>query len=323
MAKDMHLKAFPEEITEDGVKVYGETSYENQMAVLSHYLHNNKLKVTKQRKEEIISSVREFLSRKQFRQGLTDDEMSDEEVWKVAEDATQYNLFSDFFEIPFPAPKHPKFTFIDLFAGMGGFRIAMQQLGGKCVYSSEFKAAAQHAYLTNYGEMPFGDITKESTKRYIPNRFDILCAGFPCQAFSAAGARKGFADETRGTLFFEVARILKEKRPKGFFLENVEGLVNHDEGRTFRIILDTLRSLGYKVSHRVLDASDFGVAQARRRIYIVGTFDNEVSLDDFPVRKATVGDVLEQGKPLSDNRIVKLLLERFSLDELYGNITVR
>ena len=317
MAKNMKLQAFPEEITEDGLKIYGETSFENQMAVLSHYLHNNEVKVTKKRKEEIISSIREFLSRKQFRQEM-DEGLSDEEVWKVAESPLQYNMFDVFFKIPFPAPEHPKFTFIDLFAGMGGFRIAMQRLGGKCVYSSEFKATAQQAYFANYGEMPFGDITKESTKRYIPDHFDILCAGFPCQAFSAAGARKGFADETRGTLFFEVARILKEKRPKGFFLENVEGLVNHDGGRTLCIILETLRSLGYKVSHRVLDASDFGVAQARRRIYIVGTFDNEVSLDNFPVRKATVGNVLEQGKPLSDNRIVKLLLKRFSLDELYG-----
>ena len=203
MAKDMRLKAFPEEITEDGVKVYGETSYENQMAVLSHYLHNNGAKVTKQRKEEIISSIREFLSRKQFRQGLTDEELSDEEVWKVAEDATQYNLFADFFEVPFPAPKHPKFTFIDLFAGIGGFRIAMQNLGGKCVYSSEFDAKAQESYMANYGEMPFGDITKESTKSYIPKKFDILCGGFPCQAFSLVGRRLGLKDETRGALFFE------------------------------------------------------------------------------------------------------------------------
>ena len=316
--KDITLADFPEEIdSQNNIKVYGETSYEDQMAVMSHYLHNHQHETSKEERYEIVTAIREFLSRKQFNQEK-DEDLSDEEVWKVAESPLQYNLFDDFFKIPFPAPESPKFTFIDLFAGMGGFRIAMQQLGGKCVYSSEFKAAAQQAYLANYGEMPFGDITKESTKRYIPDNFDVLCAGFPCQAFSAAGARKGFADETRGTLFFEVARILKEKRPKGFFLENVEGLVNHDGGRTLRIILDTLHKLGYKVSHKVLDASDFGVAQARRRIYIVGTFDNKVSLDNFPVKKATVGEVLEQGKPLSDNRIAKLLLKRFSLDELYG-----
>ena len=319
--KKISLTDFPEEektVGNIGVKVYGETSYENQMAVLSHWLHNHRRETTKEEQVEIIDAIRDFISRKEFRQKIDINEMSDSEVLMVAEDPAQYDLFSQFFNVPFPAPENPKFTFIDLFAGMGGFRIAMQRLGGKCVYSSEFKASAQQAYLANYGEMPFGDITKESTKRYIPDHFDVLCAGFPCQAFSAAGARKGFADETRGTLFFEVARILKEKRPKAFFLENVEGLVNHDGGRTMRIILDTLRSLGYKVSHRVLDASDFGVAQARRRIYIVGTFDKEVSLDDFPVRKTKVGDVLEQGKPLSSNRITKLLLNKFSLDELYG-----
>ncbi len=319
--KKLSLTDFPEKEKTVGnidVKVYGETSYENQMAVLSHWLHNHRRETTKEEQVEIIDAIRDFLSRKEFRQKIDIDEMTDGEVLMAAEDPAQYDLFSQFFNVPFPSPDNPKFTFIDLFAGMGGFRIAMQQLGGKCVYSSEFKASAQQVYLANYGEMPFGDITKESTKRYIPDHFDVLCAGFPCQAFSAAGARKGFADETRGTLFFEVARILKEKRPKAFFLENVEGLVNHDRGRTMRIILNTLRSLGYKVSHRVLDASDFGVAQARRRIYIVGTFDKEVSLDDFPVRRATVGDVLEHGKPLSDNRITKLLLKKFSLDELYG-----
>lgn len=316
--KDIKLTDFPEEIdSQNNIRVYGETSYEEQMAVMSHYLHNHQQETSTEEKEEIVAAIREFLLRKQFRQER-DEDLSDAEIWRVAESPLQYSLFDDFFKIPFPAPENPKFTFIDLFAGMGGFRIAMQQLGGKCVYSSEFKGAAQQAYFANYGEMPFGDITKESTKRYIPDHFDVLCAGFPCQAFSAAGARRGFADETRGTLFFEVARILKEKRPKGFFLENVEGLVNHDGGRTLRIILDTLRKLGYKVSHKVLDASDFGVAQARRRIYIVGTFDNKVSLDKFPMRKATVGDILEQDKPLSDNRMAKLLLKRFSLDELYG-----
>ncbi len=265
--KKLSLTDFPEKEKTVGnidVKVYGETSYENQMAVLSHWLHNHRRETTKEEQVEIIDAIRDFLSRKEFRQKIDIDEMTDGEVLMAAEDPAQYDLFSQFFNVPFPSPDNPKFTFIDLFAGMGGFRIAMQQLGGKCVYSSEFKASAQQVYLANYGEMPFGDITKESTKRYIPDHFDVLCAGFPCQAFSAAGARKGFADETRGTLFFEVARILKEKRPKAFFLENVEGLVNHDRGRTMRIILDTLRSLGYKVSHRVLDASDFGVAQERK-----------------------------------------------------------
>ncbi|MBP1531656.1 MAG: DNA cytosine methyltransferase, partial [Bacteroidaceae bacterium] len=271
MAKNMKLQAFPEEITKDGLKIYGETSFENQMAVLSHYLHNNEVKVTKKRKEKIIFSIREFLSRKQFRQGINDGELSDDEVWKVAEDATQYNLFSDFFDVPFPAPENPKFTFIDLFAGIGGFRIALQNLGGKCVYSSEFDAKAQESYLANYGEMPFGDITKESTKSYIPKKFDVLCGGFPCQAFSLAGRRLGFNDETRGTLFFEIEAILRKHQPKAFFLENVKGLAIHDKGRTLKTILEHLDDAGYDVvPPQILNAMDYGVPQHRERIYIIG-----------------------------------------------------
>ena len=171
-SKKIKLVDFPEEVTEEGLKVYGETSYENMLAVLSHYFHNEGALETEEEKKKIICSIREFLSRKHAKQTgeYNIPAMTDDEVWKVAEDPTQFSLFSDFFDIPFPAPENPRFTFIDLFAGMGGFRIAMQQLGGKCVYSSEFKAAAQQAYLANYGEMPFGDITKKSTKRYIFKR---------------------------------------------------------------------------------------------------------------------------------------------------------
>lgn len=283
MAKNMKLQDFPEEITKDGLKIYGETSFENQMAVLSHYLHNNEVKVTKKRKEEIIFSIREFLSRKQFRQGINDGELSDDEVWKVAEDATQYNFFSDFFDVPFPAPENPKFTFIDLFAGIGGFRIALQNLGGKCVYSSEFDAKAQESYLANYGEMPFGDITKESTKSYIPKKFDVLCGGFPCQAFSLAGRRLGFNDETRGTLFFEIEAILRKHQPKAFFLENVKGLAIHDKGRTLKTILEHLDDAGYDVvPPQILNAMDYGVPQHRERIYIIGfRKDLGINVKDF------------------------------------------
>lgn len=283
MAKNMKLQDFPEEITKDGLKIYGETSFENQMAVLSHYLHNNEVKVTKKRKEEIIFSIREFLSRKQFRQGINDGELSDDEVWKVAEDATQYNLFSDFFDVPFPAPENPKFTFIDLFAGIGGFRIALQNLGGKCVYSSEFDAKAQESYLANYGEMPFGDITQESTKSYIPKKFDVLCGGFPCQAFSLAGRRLGFNDETRGTLFFEIEAILRKHQPKAFFLENVKGLAIHDKGRTLKTILEHLDDAGYDVvPPQILNAMDYGVPQHRERIYIIGfRKDLGINVKDF------------------------------------------
>lgn len=286
---DLKLEAFPEEITENGVKIYGETSYENQMAVLSHYLHNEGSDESEERKTEIISAVREFLSRKQFRQDIDKDEMSDEEVWRVAEDATQYDLFADFFKVPFPAPEHPKFTFIDLFAGIGGFRIAFQNLGGKCVYSSEFDAKAQESYLANYGEMPFGDITKESTKKYIPQDFDILCGGFPCQAFSLAGRRLGFKDETRGTLFFEIEAILRKHQPKAFFLENVKGLAIHDKGRTLKTILNHLDDTGYDVvPPQILNAMDFGVPQHRERIYIIGfRKDLGINVEDFKYPEPT------------------------------------
>lgn len=274
---DINLKAFPEEIDEkNGLKIYGETSYENQMAILSHYLHNDKLEDIVFTKEEIFSAIREFLSRKKLRQNI---DINDEDICMVAENPAQYTLFTDFFNVPFPCPKNPRFTFIDLFAGIGGFRIAMQNLGGKCVYSSEFDAKAQETYFANYGEMPFGDITKESTKKYIPKDFDILCAGFPCQAFSLAGKRLGFKDETRGTLFFEVEDILRRHQPKAFFLENVKGLAIHDKGRTLKTILEHLDSAGYDVvPPKILNAMDYGVPQHRERIYIVG-FRKDLNID--------------------------------------------
>lgn len=286
------LQAHPEEITEDGLKIYGETSYENQMAVLSHYLHNNREKVSNKKKDEIIFAIRDFLSRKQHKQ-RKDEELSDEQIWMVAEDAVQYDLFADFFKVPFPAPEHPKFTFIDLFAGIGGFRIAFQNLGGKCVYSSEFDAKAQESYLANYGEIPFGDITKESTKSYIPKEFDILCGGFPCQAFSLAGRRLGFKDETRGTLFFEIEAILRRHQPKAFFLENVKGLAIHDKGRTLKTILEHLDDAGYDVvPPQILNAMDYGVPQHRERIYIIGfRKDLGINIADFHYPEpTTTGD---------------------------------
>ena len=281
--ESLRLSAFPEETTDDGVKIYGETSYENQIAVLSHYIHNNREIESKEHKIEIISAIREFLSRKQFRQNTISEEMTDEEIWNVAESPLQYGLFDDFFNVPFPAPQNPKFTFIDLFAGIGGFRIAFQNLGGKCVYSSEFDAKAQETYLANYGEMPFGDITKESTKSYIPKDFDVLCGGFPCQAFSLAGRRLGFKDETRGTLFFEIEDILKKHQPKAFFLENVKGLVCHNGGKTLKTILEHLDNAGYNVvPPQILNAMDYGVPQHRERIYIVGfRKDLDINIDDF------------------------------------------
>ena len=281
MSTKIKITDFPEEVTSDGLKIYGETSYENQMAVLSHFLHNHPKEVDEEQKEEIILSIREFLSHKASKQEKADVELSDEQIWKAAEDATQYNMFADFFNVPFPTPEKPTFTFIDLFAGIGGFRLAMQAQGGKCVFSSEWNAYAQKTYFSNFGDMPFGDITKEVTKSFIPEHFDILCAGFPCQPFSIAGVSKknslgretGFKDKTQGTLFFDVAEIISRHRPKAFYLENVKNLTSHDKGNTFRVIRETLEELHYSLHYQVMDGQTY-VPQHRERIMIVG-FDKE------------------------------------------------
>lgn len=213
--------------------------------------------------------------------------------------------------------------FIDLFAGIGGIRKGLEEaahsLGHttECVFTSEIKPYAIDVLHQNHPEDAItGDITKVDPKS-IPD-FDILCGGFPCQAFSAAGLRAGFADETRGTLFFNVANILDVKKPAGFILENVEGLVNHDGGKTLKVIMRTLKQIGYKANWRVLNAQDFGVPQARKRIYIVGTRNDNVNLDDFPVTHAVLGDVLEKMKPTSNGKLAKLLLSHYSIWQLYG-----
>ena len=212
--------------------------------------------------------------------------------------------------------------FIDLFAGIGGIRTGLTQAlneagyEAQCVMTSEIKPYAVQVLKDNYPqENIVGDITQVDANS-IPD-FDILCAGFPCQAFSSAGKRQGFAD-TRGTLFFEVERILRVKRPKGFILENVEGLVNHDNGRTLEVIISKLLELGYKVNYKVLNSSDFGVAQDRKRIYIVGTFKNVPDLDNFPKSTATIGNILESGRPTAQTPFIRNLLAHFSLEELYG-----
>lgn len=222
-----------------------------------------------------------------------------------------------------------KLRFIDLFAGIGGirkgFELACEDKGisAKCVFTSEIKPYAVDILKQNHlDEIIHGDITQIAASD-IPD-FDFLLAGFPCQAFSAAGKRLGFED-TRGTLFFEVARILKEKNPFGFILENVEGLVNHDKekptdkiGKTLTTILETLNTLGYKVSWRVLNAKDFGVPQDRKRIYIVGTNKNEADLEKFRHSKKLLEDVLEKGLPTSESEFVKLVLKHYPIEELYG-----
>lgn len=170
-------------------------------------------------------------------------------------------------DVPFPESPNPEFTFIDLFAGIGGFRIPLQELGGKCVFSSEFNPHAQRAYELNFGEVPFGDIT-ELDLNIVP-KHDILCGGFPCQPFSISGKRKGF-DDTRGTLIYHIFEIIEKRQPKVVFLENVKHLLHHDKKRTLNTIILNLEELGYEVSKKVLNASDFGVPQNRERIIIIG-----------------------------------------------------
>lgn len=188
------------------------------------------------------------------------------------------------------------FRFIDLFAGIGGIRLAFESVGGHCVFSSEFDEDACTTYEANFGEHPSGDITKIEA-RDIPD-FDILLGGFPCQAFSIIGKKQGFANETCGTLFFDIERVLKEKRPPAFMLENVRNLTAHDKGNTFRIIREHLEALGYHVSAKVLNALDFGVPQKRERIFIVGFLDDVPFEFPTPVpleSRKTLSDILETG----------------------------
>ncbi len=200
-------------------------------------------------------------------------------------------------QAPFPGPKEPKFKFIDLFAGIGGFRLALQDLGGQCVFSSEWDKQAQHTYQKNFGDVPHGDITQIDEKD-IPDH-DILCGGFPCQAFSIAGRKGGFED-SRGTLFFNVAKIIREKQPSAFFLENVKGLKSHQGGKTLATILNILREdLGYFVPYpEVMRAEDFGVPQKRGRLFIVGFHPRtDVGAFDYPkpyAYKAKLSDIKEK-----------------------------
>ncbi len=219
--------------------------------------------------------------------------------------------------------------FIDLFAGIGGirkgFEIACDRKGftSECVFTSEIKPHAVEVLKQNHpNEIVYGDITQIESKD-IPN-FDFLLGGFPCQAFSSAGKRLGFAD-TRGTLFFEVERILREKKPYGFVLENVEGLVNHDKkdkkdkiGKTFNTILNHLEMLGYKVSWRVLNAKYFGVPQERKRVYIVGSLRESPDVLSFKHKTKVLGDILEKGLTTENSKFIDKLTAHYSIEELAG-----
>lgn len=217
--------------------------------------------------------------------------------------------------------------FIDLFAGLGGIRIGFENglkkngFTSKCVFTSEIKDYAVKVYKNHFGDVNIaGDITQIKTEE-IPD-FDYLLAGFPCQPFSSAGKGRGF-DDTRGTMFFQIERILKEKKeagkmPKGFLLENVDALVTHDHGNTFSIIKKHLEDLGYVLSFEVLDSKDFGLAQSRKRIYIVGLVNKKIDLESFPKKSAVLGDVLTYGKPVIDSLFTKKLLEHYCLKDLPG-----
>lgn len=261
---------------------------DERMAHLTHYLQNHTNGVS----EYYEPIAKKYLAELRNKLNVVD------------EPSFQYYLPIKW-DIPFPPSDNPKFRFIDLFAGIGGIRLAYQNQGGKCVFTSEWDSFAKKTYEANFGEVPFGDITQISEKD-IPDH-DILLGGFPCQPFSIAGVSKknslgkahGFLDKTQGTLFFDVARIIKHKRPKAFMLENVKNLVSHDKGQTFKVIIGTLEELGYSIHYKILDGK-FYVPQHRERIIIVG-FDNEVfkakEAFSFPEAKEsnrTMSEILEK-----------------------------
>ncbi|MGB4812216.1 MAG: DNA (cytosine-5-)-methyltransferase [Methylophilaceae bacterium] len=224
----------------------------------------------------------------------------------------EQQLAINFFQVSSVSPT-AKFTFIDLFAGIGGFHTAAGGLGGQCVFASEIDTEAQRAYQANYGVMPFGDITAVNPAS-IPNH-DMLLAGFPCQPFSIIGKRKGF-DDIRGTLFFEIANILNVKKPQCFVLENVKQLMTHNQGKTLAKILETLAQLGYKTYHKNLNALDYGLPQKRERTIIVGFINHDITFT-WPSKIVAVPlvNILEQDqhidpKHFASERIAQKRLEK-------------
>lgn len=240
------------------LKIVVDKKTTNEMSHLTHYFQNHKNGVSqyyKSNAEKYLAELHENL--------------------EIAQEPDFQYYLPIKWDVPFPPPENPSFKFIDLFAGIGGIRLAFQNNGGKCVFTSEWDSFAKKTYEANFGEVPFGDITQVSEKE-IPDH-DILLGGFPCQPFSIAGVSKkkslgrqhGFLDKTQGTLFFDIARIIEHKKPKVFMLENVKNLVSHDKKKTFKIITETLTELGYSIHYKVLDAKYY-VPQHRERIIIVG-----------------------------------------------------
>jgi DNA (cytosine-5)-methyltransferase 1 len=265
---------------------------DNRKAVVTHYLHNFHNGVKEHFESKALDYLDQIIEYKELEHDV-----------RLVNDVALQTLLFEVENVPFPTPENYSFKFIDLFAGIGGFRIALQNVGGKCVFTSEWDENAKITYQANFGEVPFGDITKEYTKNYIPENFDILCGGFPCQAFSIAGNRKGFHD-TRGTLFFDIEKIIEAKRPKVVFLENVKNLVSHDDGNTIKIILEILQDkLGYKAYTKILNsATHANVPQNRERIFIVAFDEKQVKNhsefkfpEPIPLTR-TIHDILEKGK---------------------------
>ena len=270
------------------LKILPEKEKDNGLAHLTHYLQNHKNGVSQYFHEPAVEYLRQIKDK----------------VDNLEEPYFQ-TLLPIKWDIPFPIPEKSKFKFIDLFAGIGGIRLAYQKQGGKCVFTSEWDKFAKKTYEANFWEVPFGDITK-ITENEIPEH-DLLLAGFPCQPFSIAGVSKknslgrshGFLDKTQGTLFFDVARIIKAKRPKVFMLENVKNLISHDKHRTFDLICKTLEELDYYIHYKILDGSHF-VPQHRERIIIVG-FDKRLydgnenfNFPKLPEIKYCISQILEE-----------------------------
>ncbi len=251
-------------------------SFREDMALISHYIDSVDYMVPTDAEKA------ENLIERYYKSAHPSVEDADERPF-----ADKVVLFDELYRSAFGAVENHTFTFIDLFAGIGGFRLAMQSLGGKCIFASEIDNLARNTYTHNYSIMPYGDITKDETKSHIPQHFDVLCAGFPCQAFSQAGLRQGFRDKTRGTLFFHVADIVERYEPDAFILENVKGLLSHDGGRTIEVIMGRLRELDYYVPDpKVLNAMNFGVPQNRERVFIVG-FHHRTGVGNFDYPEPT------------------------------------
>ncbi|HEL2372877.1 TPA: DNA (cytosine-5-)-methyltransferase [Streptococcus suis] len=293
---------------------------------------------TREQKADKIRGIRAKLdiTRKEFSDalGLSREEEKTLKLWETGSVDIPDKIYQRILRFPTKpvfatdCVNNPRFTQIDLFAGIGGIRLGFQKNGGKTVFSSEWDKFAQKTYRVNYGEIPHGDITQIDEKD-IPDH-DILLAGFPCQPFSMAGLKRGF-DDVRGTLFFDIARILKEKRPKAFLLENVKNLRTHDKGNTLRVILSVLDELNYYVpTPQVLNAYNFGVPQNRERIMIVG-FNKDYLPTDFDEfifpsgekdEKVVVGDILESevdDKYTISNKLYQGHLQRKQQHKAKGN----